>query len=135
MSKTTKIRKGTDIKLQGKAERVIAQIDRPEIFAVKPADFHNLTPKLVVHEGDEIKAGGVLFYDKYNEDIKFTSPVSGEVVEIRRGEKRRILEVKILADKETNYIDFGSADPVSLSREQVIEKLMQSGLWATIRQR
>ncbi len=135
MSKTIKIRKGTDIKLQGEAERVIAQIDRPEIFAVKPADFHNLTPKLVVHEGDEVKAGGVLFHDKYLEDIKFTSPVSGEVVEVRRGEKRRILEVKILADKETNYIDFGSADPVSLSREQVIEKLMKSGLWTAIRQR
>lgn len=135
MSKSIKIRKGTDIKLQGTPEPVIAQAARPEICAVKPTDFHNLTPKMVVREGDQVKAGSVLFQDKYREDIKFTSPVSGEVVEIRRGEKRRILEVRILPDSESRHEEFGAADPASLSREQVIEKLMHSGLWAFVRQR
>lgn len=135
MSKTIKIRKGVDIKLVGEAEKAKSQINRPEIFAVKPTDFHNLTPKMVVREGDEVKAGTVLFYDKYNEAIKFTSPVSGEVAEIRRGEKRRILEVRILADKEPSAVDFGAGDPGSMSREQVVEKLLNSGLWTAIRQR
>jgi len=135
MSKTIKIKKGVDIKLKGTAEHVVAKLDRPEIFAVKPTDFHNLTPKMEVREGDEVKAGSVLFHDKYRDKIKFTSPVSGEVAEIRRGAKRRILEVRILPDANSESIDFGAADPVSLSREEVIEKLLKSGLWTAIRQR
>ena len=75
----------------------------PEIFAVKPPDFTGPYSKIIVKEGDEVKAGTPLFYDKNNEAIKFCSPVSGEVVEILRGEKRVILEVKILADKEIKY--------------------------------
>lgn len=135
MSKAIKIKKGVDIKLEGAADKVVTQLDRPEIFAVKPTDFHNLTPKLEVREGDEVQAGTVLFHDKYNDRIKFTSPVSGEVAEIRRGAKRRILEVRILADKTSKSIDFGKADPASLSRDQIIDKLLQSGLWPAIRQR
>lgn len=135
MSDSIKIKKGVDIKLVGAAENVIASLDRPGIFAIKPTDFHNLVPKLVVREGDQVKAGSVLFYDKYREAIKFTSPVSGEIAEVRRGEKRRILEIRILPDVESQSIDFGAADPVSLSRDQIIDKLMDSGLWPLIRQR
>ncbi len=135
MSDSIKIKKGLDIKLIGTAENVIATLDRPGIFAVKPTDFHNLVPKLVVREGEQVKAGSILFHDKYREAIKFTSPVSGEIAEIRRGEKRRILEVRILPDVESQSLDFGVADPVSLSRDQIIDKLMMSGLWTTVRQR
>lgn len=135
MSDYIKIKKGVDIKLKGAAENVIATLDRPEIYAIKPTDFHNLTPKLMVKEGDQVKAGSVLFHDKYREAIKFTSPVSGEIAEVRRGAKRRIMEIRILPDAETQSIDFGAADPVSLSREDIIQKLMTSGLWPTVRQR
>jgi Na+-transporting NADH:ubiquinone oxidoreductase subunit A len=135
MSKTIKIRKGVDIKLIGQAEKVLARLDRPEVFAIKPTDFHGLIPKLVVKEGQEVKAGHVLFYDKYNERIKFTSPVSGEIAEIRRGDKRKILEVRILADREDRFEDFGAADPKSLTREAVIEKMLNSGVWPLMRQR
>jgi Na+-transporting NADH:ubiquinone oxidoreductase subunit A len=135
MSKAIKIRKGVDIKLIGEADKVTARLDRPEVFALKPTDFHGLVPKVVVKEGQEVKAGTVLFLDKYNERIRFTSPVSGEVAEVKRGDKRKVLEIKILADREDKFEDFGAADPKSLSREAVIEKMLNSGVWPLLRQR
>ena len=91
MSKTIRIRKGLNIKLKGEAEKVVATVDDPKVIAVRPPDLHGLVPKMVVKPGDTVKAGGILFHDKYNERIKYTSPVSGEVAEVVRGEKRRIL--------------------------------------------
>lgn len=135
MSQSIKIKKGVDIKLKGVAEQVISTLDRPEIFAIKPTDFHNLVPKMEVKEGDQVKAGSIIFSDKYREAIKFTSPVSGEIAEVVRGAKRRILEVRILPDAQSQSIEFGTADPVSLSRDAIIDKLLMSGLWPMIRQR
>ena len=97
MSKVTKIRKGLDIKLKGKAEKIMIQADPSEMYAVKPIDFPGLTPKLSVKEGHDVKAGSPLFFDKYKPEILFTSPVSGKVEAIVRGERRRILEVIIKA--------------------------------------
>lgn len=135
MSQTIKIKKGANIKLKGTAEKITATVSNPEIFAIKPEDFHGVTPKMVVKVGDEVKAGSVLFYDKYNEVIKFTSPVSGEIADIVRGEKRKILEVRILADKETRYESFSAVDPNTLDGTKVKEALLKSGLWALIKQR
>lgn len=133
MSKNVKIRRGADIKLQGAAERVKAEAPFPSAFAIKPTDFHGLTPKMVVKEGAEVKAGSVLFYDKYNEHVKFTSPVSGEVAEIVRGAKRRIMEVRIVADQNQSFESFDVSD--QSSEEKVKALLMSSGLWAMIKQR
>ena len=130
-----KIKKGLDIKLEGEADKVLTALPLQETFALKPSNFTGITPKLLVKEGDEVKAGTPLFYDKDNEVIKFCSPVSGEVVEIVRGEKRKILEVKILADKETNYVAFNTTNPENLSREAITEFLLNSGTWPFIRQR
>ena len=135
MSNAITIKRGLDIKLKGSAEKVIGNAPHSDVFAVKPSDFLGLVPKLAVKQGVEVFAGDALFYDKKNPEVVIPSPVSGEVVEIKRGAKRKILEVKVLADKEINYRDFGAADPKSLSREQVIEKLLKSGLWSLIRQR
>ena len=112
-----------------------ATLPHPETFAVRPPNFHGLTPKLVVKEGAQVKAGTPLFFDKYNDKVQFTSPVSGEVAEVVRGAKRRILEVKVLADKEIRYEDFGAGDPNDMDREAVIEKMMSSGCWPFLRQR
>lgn len=133
MSKTVKISKGVDIKLVGEAEKVFATAEVSDTFAIKPPDFHGLTPKMTVKAGDEVKAGQILFFDKYNERVKIASPVSGEVAEIVRGAKRKILEVRILADKETRYHEGGSR--ASGSREEVIESMLGAGLWPFIRQR
>jgi Na+-transporting NADH:ubiquinone oxidoreductase subunit A len=135
MSNAISIKRGLDIKLKGSADKITGPEIRSTVYAIKPTDFIGLTPKLSVRQGDEVLAGASLFYDKNNPDIFFPSPVSGEVIEIKRGAKRKILEVKVLADKEIRYVDYGSADPANLSREEVIQKLLKSGLWSLIRQR
>lgn len=135
MSKTIRIRKGYDIKLKGKAERTTVDLASPSTFALKPTDFKDLTPKLVLKAGNEVKAGEAIFVDKDNPTVKFCSPVSGEITEVRRGAKRKILEVVILADKELKYKDFGTATPSSLNRDGVANKMLESGVWPVIKQR
>lgn len=134
MSKTITIKRGLNINLQGEAEKVITEIEAGT-YAIKPIDFHGVFPKLLVHEGDKVKAGTQIFYDKYRENIRFSSPVSGTVKEIRRGAKRVLLEVTIEADAEQQFVDFGKADPNSLQREEIINKMIESGVWPVIRQR
>lgn len=135
MSNAISIKRGLDIKLKGSAEKITGPETRSTVYAVKPTDFIGLTPKLSVRQGDEVLAGASLFYDKNNPEIFFPSPVSGEVVEIKRGAKRKILEVKVLADKEIRYVDYGTANAASMSREEVIDKLVKNGLWSLLRQR
>lgn len=135
MSASIKIKQGLNIKLEGEAAKSVTTIALPEIFAIKPPDFAGLTPKLLVKEGDEVLAGTPLFYDKNKEAILFTAPVSGEVAEIVRGDKRRIMEIKILADKEIKYAPFTKANPDNLTRQEVTELLLKSGTWPFIRQR
>ncbi|HTF31316.1 MAG TPA: Na(+)-translocating NADH-quinone reductase subunit A [Flavitalea sp.] len=135
MSKYIKIKKGLNIKLMGEADKIISNLSLPETFAIKPSNFIGVIPSLLVKQGDEVQAGTPLFSDKNNEAIKFCSPVSGEVIDIIRGEKRKILEVTILADKEITYAAFNTANPADLSREDIIQALLDSGSWPLIRQR
>jgi len=133
MPKNVRIRKGADIKLVGAAERVKGEAPFPSSFAIKPTDFHGLTPKMVVKEGAEVKAGSVIFFDKDNEHVKFTSPVSGEIAEIVRGEKRKILEVRIVPDQDQKFEQFDVSD--LSSAEKVKAALMSSGMWPMLKQR
>jgi Na+-transporting NADH:ubiquinone oxidoreductase subunit A len=135
MSKTIRIKRGVDIKLKGTAKKEIGQFETPRLYALKPSNFHGLRPKLAVKEGQEVKAGQPLFFSKDDERIKFCSPVSGEVAEIVRGEKRRILEIRVLADKEVKYESYGKQSAATLSREQVVDLLLKSGAWPFIVQR
>ncbi len=134
MSTVTKIKKGLNINLIGEAEKIIADL-KTDHYAIKPIDFNGVFPKMLVKEGDHVKAGTPLFFDKKHEYIKFTSPVSGKVKEIKRGPKRLLLEVKIESDNKDEKIDFGLADPKTLDKEAITEKLLESGLWPMIRQR
>lgn len=139
MGRFIRLKKGYDIHLAGKAAPRVAAVDQPETFVIKPTDFHGIyMPKPVVKEGDTVKAGSVLFHDKRNEKIVFTAPVSGEVVEIKRGEKRKLLEIKILADKTIEHLNFSKysvSELANLSREKALEQLLQSGVWVNIVQR
>ncbi len=135
MSKDIRIRKGLDIKLIGEAEKVTVDATRSNVYAIKPGDFHGIVPKVVAKQGAEVKAGEPLFYSKSNERILFPSPVSGEIVEIVRGAKRKILAFKILGDKEQKYADFGVKDVNSMSGDAIKSHLLESGCWPFIKQR
>ena len=135
MARYIKIKKGLNIKMVGEANKKVLNLPISETFALKPSNFMDVSPKLLVKEGEEIQIGAPLFSDKNNEAIKFCSPVSGEVVGIVRGEKRKILEIKILADKQMDYVAFNKANPRDLTRELIIETLLNSGTWPFIRQR
>lgn len=134
MPKTIRIHKGLDIKLLGEASKTVTE-KATNYIALKPADFRGVIPKLDVQEGDQVKAGSVLFHDKNNEQLLFTSPVSGSVVQIIRGPKRIIQEICIQREGEMEYEDFGKADPSKLTRGEVIDRLTSSGVWPVIRQR
>jgi len=135
MSKTVKLRKGLNIKLVGVADKVKDSVAQSELFAIKPTDFHGVTPKMVVKAGDKVKAGDVIFFNKYQEDVKFLSPVSGTIKEVVRGAKRKILEVLIQADSTIDYKDFGTKNPESMSAEEVKAHVLASGLWPFIKMR
>lgn len=135
MAKTIKLKKGYDIKLEGESLRFVSKIELSRNFAIKPSDFKGIIPKLIVEVGNEVKAGDALFYSKDNENLMFTSPVSGEIAEIKRGEKRVIEEIIILSDSKNSYKDFGSLNPKDANREQIISKMLSSGVWPFVRQR
>ncbi len=117
----------------------MADSTRSETFAIKPTDFPGIIrPKVTVREGDVVKAGTPLLFDKKLDAVMYCSPVSGEVVEIVRGERRKLLAIKILADKEIEYVSFKEYAPTelaSISREQAQEVMLISGVWPQIIQR
>ena len=135
MSKDIRIKKGLDIKLVGVAEKKTTNSSQSSVYAVKPEDFHGITPKLVAKEGAEVKAGDTLFYSKSDERILFPSPVSGKVTEVIRGARRKVLAVKIAADATQVYKDFGVKDADAMSAEEVKNHLFASGCWPFVKQR
>jgi Na+-transporting NADH:ubiquinone oxidoreductase subunit A len=135
MSKTIKLKKGYDIKLVGEAQQQVVAAVMPKTFAIKPQEFRHTKFKVVVEVGTEVKAGTPLMFDKAHPELQITSPVSGEVVEVRRGDKRVLEAIVILADGKTEYVDFGAASPSQLSADDIKSKLLASGAWALLRQR
>jgi len=135
MSTDIRIKKGLSIKLKGGAELQLSASVRSRIFALNPNDFHGLTPKMSVKVGDQVDVGDVIFYDKGKESVKFVSPVSGEVKDILRGAKRKILSVKITAKEKDNFKNFGIKNPAKLAGPQVKEAILESGCWPMIKQR
>lgn len=135
MSKDIRIKKGLDIKLVGDADKSTSEIKMSSNYAIKPDDFHGITPKLLAKEGAVLKAGQALFHDKKDERVLFPSPVSGKIVEIERGARRKVLTIKIASDGKQEYEDFGTKNPNDLSVEEVKEHLFTSGCWPFIKQR
>jgi len=134
MSKDIRIKKGLDIKLQGEAEKIITNAVASNVYTLLPVDFHGITPKLIAKQGAKVVAGEPIFYNKKVEAMNFVSPVSGEVIEIVRGEKRKILAIKIQASKEQTYQDNGKFD-LSVDATAVKNHLLKTGCWSFIKQR
>ena len=135
MSKNIKLCKGLDIKLVGKAEARLENAPMAKSYAVSPLDYENITPKLLVKVGDKVEAGSALFFDKNNPRILFTSPVSGVVSAINRGEKRKLLNIAIEPDATQVYKQLTVVDVAKAERSAIVEMLLESGLWTRIVER
>ena len=129
------IKKGLDIKMKGVSDKVMAEANLSKFFAIKPSDFPNLTPKLLVKEGDKVKCGSPVFCDKYNDVVTFVSPASGVVDKVVRGEKRRILAITILSDGKFTQLNSKVKDFSKLDRSELKSDLLKSGLWPLLRMR
>ena len=134
MSQNIKLCKGLDIKLAGKAEARVEDAPMAKSYAVSPLDYENVTPKLLVKVGDKVEAGSPLFFDKNNPRILFTSPVSGTVAAINRGEKRKLLNIAVEPDQTQVYKALKVVD-AKASRSEIVEMLLESGLWTRIVER
>lgn len=135
MSKVINLKRGFNIRLKGDAEKILGTSIETDKVALKPTDFPGLVPKLLVKAGQNVKAGEPIFFDKYHPEVFFTAPTSGQVSEINRGERRKVLEVIIKADGKNESLAFTKADPKNLSTEAIKEQLLKSGLWPFIKQR
>ena len=135
MSKTVRLRKGLDIRLIGAASKVRTEAQVPKTVSIRPADFHGMTPKMLLKEGEQVKIGDIVFQDKYSDTIKYASPVNGTLKAIVRGAKRKIEEIVISADATQDFDGGTPIDYASLSGEEVKSTMLAAGLWPFVRQR
>ncbi len=135
-SKFHNLKQGHDLKLVGSASGtpVKANVSR---YALKPTDFRGIAPipKMEVAVGDEVLAGQPVFYDKLSPEIKYVAPVSGEVVELRRGAKRAVSHIVILADKEQKHKQHDILNVDTASKQDIINYLQAAGAWNLLNQR
>ena len=135
MSRIQRIKKGADIRLEGRPTEKVIKAPSAKLYAVKPPDFTGLVAKLVVRPGDQVKAGSTIFYDKKSPSVKYTSPVAGTIKDIVRGAKRRILAIEIDASSDNSYCDFGVLDVKKSDRNQILSRILESGMFPFFRQR
>jgi Na+-transporting NADH:ubiquinone oxidoreductase subunit A len=134
MSSSIKLKRGLDIRISGTADKILVPDVQSTLYGVKPVDFPGLTPKLDVKQGDKVLAGSPLFHDKLHPEIKFVSPVSGNVLLVTRGDRRKLLEI-VVERKGDGFTSFGKGDPSVMPREKIQSLLLDSGLWPAVRQR
>ena len=134
MSKDISIKAGANLNLKGLAstELEVAKISLD--YALNPDDFFGLIPRMLVKEGDKVSLGQPIFHDKNNESIKIVSPVNGKILEIVRGAKRKILNVIIRKEGDTS-INYKIPNLSSISKDKIMELLVESGSLAYIKQR
>jgi Na+-transporting NADH:ubiquinone oxidoreductase subunit A len=135
MPTDVKIKKGLKLNLKGEAAESFEQADQPKTIAIRPSNFHSLVPKMVVKEGAKLKVGDEIFFSKYSDQTRIVSPVSGQLKEIRRGAKRKILDVIIELDHEQDYKDFGTLDALKTDSKTVKERIFSTGLGIFLNQR
>ena len=128
MSKLIKLRKGLDVNLKGKAALETVSVKCPGEYALVPDDFTGMKPKVVVNEGDTVLAGDALFVDKKHPEVKFVSPVSGPVTLVERGDRRKLLSVRVKSDGKQQSREFDVKGDIKAV-------LMESGMFAFFRQR
>lgn len=130
------LKKGHNILLEGAATGGIEKAN-VKSFAVQPKNFVGMSPipKVVVEVGQRVLAGEELFFDKKRPEVKYVSPVSGEIAAVNRAEKRSIAEVVILADNTIEYKQLDVPNAATVSREDLVRFLLDNGAWPMLRQR
>ncbi|MCH5301450.1 MAG: Na(+)-translocating NADH-quinone reductase subunit A [Prevotella sp.] len=134
MANVIKLRNGLDINLQGKATETKIQLKSNGKFALVPDDFEGVVPKVVVKPGDKVKAGEALFVNKQFPEVRFASPVSGTVRDVVRGDRRKVLCIKVDADSQQEHVDYGKRDAAKLDGKAVIDALLEAGIFGYINQ-
>lgn len=135
MAKDFRVKKGLNISLLGAAEQTTSMAVLSNVHVLYLDDFHGVMPKMLVKQGGEVKAGEALFYNKNKEEMLFVSPVSGELIEIERGDRRKILTLKILADKKQETLEHPKLDIGNANAKEIKDCLLKTGCWPFIKQR
>ena len=133
MSKVIKLKKGLDISLVGEALQEKVQQPLQGEYALVPDDFRGVIPKMLVKEGEAVKVGTPLFFDKYHPEVLFCSPVSGTLAAVVRGAKRKIMKVVVAADAEQTAEHFEIPDLAAADKVAVTEVLLKAGFWPMIK--
>jgi Na+-transporting NADH:ubiquinone oxidoreductase subunit A len=134
MSKDISIKAGANLNLKGLASTELEVAKMSLDYALNPDDFFGLIPRMLVKEGDKVSLGQPIFHDKNDESIKIVSPVNGKILKIVRGAKRKILNVIIRKEGDTS-INYKIPNLSSISKDKIMELLIESGSLAYIRQR
>jgi Na+-transporting NADH:ubiquinone oxidoreductase subunit A len=131
------ISKGLSLPITGQPDQVISGSKQVGRVAVLGIDYVGMKPQFLVSVGDDVQLGQPLFVDKKIPSIQYTSPGSGKVVEINRGEKRRLLSViiQLKGDDEVTFQSYAEHELSTLDRQKVVSLLLVSGLWTSIRSR
>ena len=129
------IKKGLNVNLDGSPDKIMAEAISPTLVAIKPSDFPNLTPKMMVKKDDQVLCGTPVFCDKYNDQINYVSPVSGTVKEIVRGDKRKILAIVLESDSKFQQLNNKVKDLSKMNDDDIKSDLMSTGLWPLLRMR
>jgi Na+-transporting NADH:ubiquinone oxidoreductase subunit A len=132
------IRRGLDLPIAGAATGSVESLPFPSKISVDPREFRGLVPRLAAREGDVVRAGDPLFYNKQRPEQRYLSPVSGRVTAIERGERRVITGVVVETDGANAAANFPIWDLgrlAGISRDQAKAQLLEGGFWWSIRQR
>ena len=133
------LKKGVDIPLLGKPDKSIKSIENQSVLKLHPVTIKGIKPKLVVKEGDQVKTGSPLFYDKVLSGVNFVSPGSGVVQSIKLGERRVLEEVCIdVSGKPEEFEEsktYTESEISKIDKSELISILKNSGCWPYLRQR
>ena len=137
------IKSGLDLPIKGEPAEMVENGRRVGRVAIMNDDFPFMKPRMHVSVGDEVKRGQLLFEDRKAPGVVFTAPAAGRVMEINRGERRvfQSLVIQLSEDaingegEQVAFENYTQADPQTLSRDQVVALLAESGLWTALRMR
>ena len=132
-----KIRRGLDLPILGAPKQTIEKGPSIRSVAVIGSDYHGMKPTMAVQKGDKVKKGQLLFTDKKTEGVRYTAPAAGTVSNINRGAQRVLQSVviDIEGSEAETFAKYAAAELGKISRDQVLENLVSSGMWTALRTR